>query len=155
MEISRSDQVRPSWDEYFIGVAESVKARGDCLRDQVGAVLVEDATHRIIATGYNGSPPGGPSCLAGECPRCLSDAPSGSSYEGCIEVHAERNCLEYAIEYFPHNNIWTDCTLYLTREPCVECSPYLFELGVGRIVYRTKTYWDYPLGPWTYEYEEI
>lgn len=150
MEVSGS---RPGWDEYFIGVALAVSARGDCLRCKVGAVLVERVTHRIISTGYNGSPPGGKSCLAGECPRCLSDAPSGSNYEGCIERHAEWNCMEYANFWFPSPYMgqrWVHHTLYLTRQPCVVCRPYLRSQGLTRVVYLSKMVID----PWrSTEYE--
>jgi dCMP deaminase len=59
---------RPGWDDYFLAIAEAVAARADCTRRQVGAVIVRD--HRIVATGYNGAPPGHRGCLsAGACPR--------------------------------------------------------------------------------------
>ncbi|MFD8789313.1 deoxycytidylate deaminase [Streptomyces vinaceus] len=120
---------RPAWDAYFIGIAQAVSIRGDCLRSQVGAVLV-GADQRIRATGYNGSPPGGPSCLAGECARCCSEQPSGSGYEDCIETHAEANALLHAS--------WADCqgaTLYITREPCKDCSKLLASSGIARAVW--------------------
>jgi dCMP deaminase len=128
---------RPSFDAYFLGVATAVAARGDCIRCKVGAVLVERDTHRIISTGYNGSPPGGPSCLMGECPRCLSDAPSGSNYEGCIEIHAESNCLKYANLYHPNRGGrwgWT-VTMYVTRRPCDICRPLLMDQQIDGVVY--------------------
>ncbi|HEX6989232.1 MAG TPA: dCMP deaminase, partial [Bacillota bacterium] len=53
---SPAAQRRPSWDEYFMGLAEAVAARSTCARRAVGAVIVRD--RRILATGYNGSPPG-------------------------------------------------------------------------------------------------
>lgn len=59
---------RATWDDYFLGITRAVAVRADCTRRAVGAVIV-DTDHRIIGTGYNGSPPGGPSCLKGECPR--------------------------------------------------------------------------------------
>lgn len=155
---------RPSWDEYFIGVTVAVSARGDCIRSKVGAVLVEDSTHRIISAGYNGSLPGGPSCLAGECPRCLSDVPSGSNYEGCIEVHAERNCMDYANRYGCCHNTeyrngytihwWYGHTLYLTREPCSSCWPFLLDQHVPRVVWIETATWDYPIGGVTYQLKE-
>lgn len=59
---------RPDWDTWALGIASAVAARGDCTRRQVGAVIL-GADHRIVACGYNGGRPGGPSCLAGDCPR--------------------------------------------------------------------------------------
>lgn len=59
---------RPDWSEYALGVAEAVAVRGDCTRRKVGAVIL-DANHRLAGAGYNGSYPGGPSCLDGACPR--------------------------------------------------------------------------------------
>lgn len=119
---------RPGWDEYFLGIALAVSARGDCLRCRVGAVLV-GPDRRIRSTGYNGSYPGGPSCSAGECGRCTSDVPSGTGYENCIEVHAEANALLYAS--------WEDCqgsTLFVTRDPCKDCTKLIRASGVAWIV---------------------
>ena len=62
------ESTRPSWDDWGLGLAQAVSARADCTRRKVGAVIV-DKDHRVVSTGYNGSPPGGPSCLAGGCPR--------------------------------------------------------------------------------------
>jgi deoxycytidylate deaminase len=52
---------RPSWDDWALGIAHAVAARADCTRRKIGAVIL-DSEHRIVSTGYNGSPPGGPSC---------------------------------------------------------------------------------------------
>ena len=43
--------MRPTWDEYFMEIAEVVKKRSTCIRRQVGAVIVKDG--KIIARGYN------------------------------------------------------------------------------------------------------
>ena len=47
---------RPSWDEYFMTLANEVATRTTCMRRAVGAVIVKD--RRILATGYNGGPTG-------------------------------------------------------------------------------------------------
>ncbi|MCK5845355.1 MAG: hypothetical protein KAG97_11650, partial [Victivallales bacterium] len=67
--------VRPEWDEYFMNIAEVVASRSNCSRRHVAAVIVKD--HRIISTGYNGTPRGVRNCFEGGCPRCSSDVPSG------------------------------------------------------------------------------
>jgi len=56
---------RPTWDDYFISIAERVAARSTCPRASVGAVITKDK--RIIATGYNGSMPGEGHCTEIGC----------------------------------------------------------------------------------------
>lgn len=126
---------RPSWDEYFLGIADAVAARGDCSRRQVGAVVV-DKDNRIVSTGFNGSYPGGPSCLAGECPRADSDAPPFSSYDtgpgACIASHAEANALLYA-----GRNGTKGSVLYITCQPCDGCLKLIKASGVKKVVWPT------------------
>ena len=45
---------RPTWDEYFMEMAELTAKRSTCMRRSVGAVIVKD--RHAIATGYNGAP---------------------------------------------------------------------------------------------------
>lgn len=126
--------LRPDWDEYFLAIAKTVATRADCTRRQVGCVLV-DADHRIIGTGYNGSEPGGPSCLAGECPRgqlTYDEVKAYSSYDDgpgkCHSTHAEMNALLFAR---------TSCkgaTAYVTYAPCPTCDKALLAAGVSRVV---------------------
>lgn len=120
---------RPGWDAYFLAIATSVSARADCIRAQHGAVIVRN--RRIISTGYNGSPAGGASCLAGECPRgLLSKAelpPNHADYSNCIALHAEQNAIAYARE--PGD------TIYITGEPCDMCTKLIKAAGIERVVY--------------------
>ena len=132
-----SAHVRPSWDEYFLGIAEAVSARGECLRSRVGAVLVLD--NRILATGYNGTAPGAPSCLDGICPR--ASAPRGESlpYEGpgaCVATHAEENVWRDAARraIFPQEG-W-GAVLYVNREPCEKCDDLLRRTTDWRVVWK-------------------
>ena len=79
---------RPSWDEYFLQVADLVSKRATCLRRRVGAVLVRDK--KILATGYNGAPSGLVHCFDIGCIREKLKIPSGERHELCRGLHAER-----------------------------------------------------------------
>lgn len=125
---------RPTWDEYFLAIADAVALRADCSRRKVGAIVV-DSNRRIVASGYNGSPPSGRSCLAGQCPRGRSGVDPGSSYDtgagSCIAVHAEANALLYA-----GVDKCRGSTLYVTDAPCQGCTRLIYAARIERVVYR-------------------
>ena len=125
---------RPDWNTFFLWVARSVSLRGDCIRRQVGSVLV-DSNHIIRGVGFNGSIPGGPSCKKGECPRCLSDVPSGTSYEGCVEIHSEDNCLRNSNINFGDKFETDTYTMYITCEPCYLCKKLMFDAGITNVIW--------------------
>jgi dCMP deaminase len=117
---------RPSWDEYFLGIAEAVSRRSDCERDQVGAVVVGQ-DHRIRSTGFNGSPAGMAGCSS--CPRRTSNVAPGSCYSNCLAVHAELNALLYC-----DRSDLPGSTLYITRKACYGCLKAINAAGVSRVV---------------------
>jgi dCMP deaminase len=127
--------LRPSWDEYFMEIAELVAKRSTCLRRHVGAVLVRDK--RIIATGYNGAPANLPHCLEVGCLRQQQAIPSGQRHELCRGIHAEQNAIIQAALYGTSTK---DSTLYVTHQPCVLCAKMLINAGIVRVVYGG----DYP-----------
>lgn len=123
---------RPSWDSYFMQIADAVATRSTCLRRHIGAVLVADK--RILATGYNGVPAGIAHCAKVGCLREQLGIPSGERHELCRGLHAEQNTL---IQAARHGGIATDgSTVYCTAHPCVQCTKMLINAGVKRIVYR-------------------
>lgn len=113
---------RPSWDEYFMGLARHASTRATCDRKHVGAVLVRD--RRVLATGYNGSMRGSSHCdeaghliVAGHCVRT---------------VHAEANAVASAAG----DGIGVrgaDC--YVTAFPCFGCFKLLANAGIRRVMY--------------------
>jgi dCMP deaminase len=121
---------RPSWDQYFMGIARMVASRSTCLRRQVGAVAVRDK--RILATGYNGAPSGLKHCLEVGCLREDNDIPSGQRHELCRALHAEQNVI---IQAAYHGLSIADSTLYCTNLPCVICAKMIINSGVRRIVF--------------------
>jgi len=122
---------RPSWDDYFMRIAELLATRSTCLRHNVGAVLVRDK--RILATGYNGAPLGMAHCLDIGCIRDKLKIPSGTKAEICRGVHAEQNAIiQCAVYGIPSK----DSTIYCPHQPCTICTKILIAAGVKRIVYK-------------------
>ena len=112
---------RPSWDEYFMKMANDVATRTTCLRRGVGAVIVKD--RRILATGYNGVPTGLTHCSETGCLR----------EQICRGLHAEQNAIIQAARY--GINI-AGATIYVNTQPCVVCAKMLINAGITEIVYQ-------------------
>jgi dCMP deaminase len=121
---------RPSWDDYFLSLANMVASRSTCLRRKVGAVLVKDK--RILATGYNGAPSGLQHCQDTGCMRDKMGIPSGERHELCRGLHAEQNAL---IQASKHGISVDGAILYCTTFPCAICTKMLINAGIIRIVY--------------------
>ncbi|MBM3244847.1 MAG: cytidine deaminase [Candidatus Omnitrophica bacterium] len=120
---------RPTWDEYFLEVADLVSRRSTCLRRRVGAVLVKGK--KILATGYNGAPSGLKHCVDVGCIREKLRIPSGQRHELCRGLHAEQNVILQAALY----GVSTEAsTLYLTNQPCSICAKMLINAGIREIV---------------------
>lgn len=122
---------RPSWDEYFMQMAQVVASRSTCLRRQVGAVIVKDK--QILSTGYNGSPTGLSHCAEKGCLREKLGIPSGERTEICRAVHAEQNALVQAAK---HGVAIEGADIYTTVQPCVLCTKLLINAGIKRVFYQ-------------------
>ena len=122
---------RPSWDEYFMTLANEVATRTTCMRRAVGAVIVKD--RRILATGYNGVPTGMRHCAETGCLRQQLGVPSGQRHEICRGLHAEQNAIIQAAKLGVSIQ---DATLYCTHQPCVICAKMIVNSGISRVVYR-------------------
>jgi dCMP deaminase len=151
------------WDEYFLGICNSVSKNSKCLSRQYGAILVKD--NSIISTGYNGPPRGVPPCneradwdsnMWNEfkknkieyhtfenqkiCPRKLLGFKSGEGLDLCVAGHAERNALINAAR----NGICTSGTIMYMNcpVPCSACLTEIINAGVVYIVVTKMTYYD-------------
>ena len=122
---------RPSWDEYFMSIAQMVSTRSTCLRRKVGAVLVKDK--RIISTGYNGPPSGLKHPEEVGCLREKLKVPSGERHELCRGLHAEQNAI---IQAALHGVSTKGSVLYCTHCPCSLCVKMLINAGVEMVIYK-------------------
>lgn len=121
--------VRPDWDEYFVQLSHLASRRSNCMKRRVGCVIAKD--HRVVATGYNGTPRGVANCNQGGCQRCNGNAERGSLLDTCLCLHAEENALLEA----GRDRIESSSTLYCTTCPCIGCAKKIVQSGIKRVVY--------------------
>lgn len=129
--------VRPSWDQWALGIAAAVSERGDCTRRKVGAVIL-GPDHRVLSTGYNGAPAGSPGCLTeGACSRgrySYDEIPAGTGL-AAIDTQCNSLCAEqHAVLHLPAG-VLAGATVYVTDEPCPDCRRFLTGAGITRVVW--------------------
>lgn len=121
---------RPSWDEYFMGITEAVRARGTCNRGRTSCIIVKDK--RILTTGYVGSPAGIAHCddVGHEMHTITHE--DGSQTRHCIRTaHNEQNAICQAARM----GIALDgATLYCKMTPCYTCAKMIINAGIRRVV---------------------
>lgn len=123
-------RLRPSWDSYFMRLANLAALRSNCMKRQVGCVLVRDK--RVIATGYNGTPRGLRNCNEGGCERCNDSSNySGVGLVTCLCLHAEENALLES----GRDRIGQGSILYCNTCPCLTCSIKIVQTGITEVVY--------------------
>lgn len=132
-EISTGDTKlgeKPTWDEYYLGIAKAASKRSSCIRAKVGACVVKN--NRVVSLGYNDAPAGKPGCES--CPRRTSSVAPGSDYESgegrCVSAHAELN----AIIHCDREDL-VDATLYITRAPCPGCQKLIDAAGITKVIH--------------------
>jgi len=125
----KSKDRRPSWDQYFLRIADTVATRSTCLRRQVGALIVKD--RRILATGYNGTPKSIAHCSVAGCLRKKLGVSSGKRHELCRGLHAEQNAIIQAALY---GTSVKDSVMYVTNHPCIICAKMIINAGINEII---------------------
>ena len=135
---------RPSWNEYFLTIANAVASRSSCLSNHKGCVIVND--NQIISTGYNGPPAKIEHCRFREdngayharyvsetCPRYRSGFKSGEGLEMCPAVHAEANAIVLAAS---RGLSTKGSVMYcsFTVCPCRDCAKLIINSGI-KVVY--------------------
>ena len=129
LNLSDLSRLRPTWDLYFMRLADLAALRSNCMKRRVGCVIVKQA--RVIATGYNGTPRHLTNCNQGGCPRCNSSQGSGTSLSTCLCLHAEENALLEA----GRDRIGNESILYCNTCPCLTCSIKIVQSGIKEVVY--------------------
>lgn len=108
---------RPSWTDYFLGMAKVASQRSHDIHTQHGCVIT-DRKNRILGVGYNGFPKG------------LDDTklPTHRPEKYTWMIHAERNALSNCIVR-PDNGV-----AYVTGQSCNDCIMALWQEGVTKVI---------------------
>ncbi|MFA6183627.1 MAG: cytidine/deoxycytidylate deaminase family protein [Parcubacteria group bacterium] len=121
---------RPSWDEYFLNLVQTVRTRGTCDRGRSGCVVTKD--NRILVTGYVGSPIGTAHCDdVGHEMSTVTHA-DGSKTQHCIRTaHNEQNAIANAARF---GVALEGSTIYCHMTPCYTCAKIIINAGIRRVV---------------------
>ena len=108
-----------SWEEYFMTLALVASLKSKDSSTQVGAVISDNKSRKVISSGYNGFP------------RYLDDdkIPQTRPEKYLYVVHAELNAILHA-----ERNL-SGCSLYVTSFPCSECMKAVIQAGIKTVVY--------------------
>lgn len=112
---------RPSWDEYFINIAEEVAKRSKDPSTKVGCVIV-DKKMKPVSFGYNG--------WIGGCDEAKMSYERPMKY--LLVIHAEMNAVLFAKRELE------DCVLYTLYAPCENCLKFIIQTGIKKIVYKNS-----------------
>jgi len=126
--------VRPSWDEYFMEIANTVAKRATCDRGRSGCVIARDK--QLLVTGYVGSPNGMAHCddVGHQMKQMLHE--DGTTTNHCVRtVHAEQNAICQAAKL---GISLENSTLYCRMTPCRTCAMLIINCGIKRVVCEKK-----------------
>jgi len=117
---SAGSKSQHDWDLYFIEIAKVVASASKDTKTKVGSIIV-DSDHRILSTGYNGTPPG-----FNEAKIDWND----SEYKKRVVIHSEQNAIIRV-----DGRLLKDATLYCTHSPCPQCCLLIAAAGIKRVVF--------------------
>lgn len=111
----------PSWDDFYLGLANYVAVKSKDKHTQVGAAIV-DKDNNLIAVGYNG------------LPRNVNDT-IPERYKRPEKyfwmAHSEINCI------FTAARLGTPLIghkLYCSWTPCVDCAKAIIQVGISEVI---------------------
>ena len=107
---------RPSWIDYFLGLAKVVSQRSHDIHTKHGCVIT-DKQHRILGVGYNGFPKGIKD----------NEIPLHRPHKYHWMIHSEKNALSNCVVR-PDGG-----TAYVTGQCCNDCIMALHQEGIDTV----------------------
>ena len=123
--------------KLYLEIAKVMSTASYATRLKVGAVAVKD--HRILATSYNGTPPG----MDNNCEEYYEDVEYKDGNISKVKkqrtkkevIHAEMNLI-YKLARDGESGKGAD--LFITHSPCFECSKAILSVGFRSVYYRDE-----------------
>ena len=126
--------IRPSRDEYFMEVCQSVAKRATCDRGRSWCLIARD--HQILVTWYVWAPRWLPHCDdVWHLLKEVKDEDWHTSMHCMRTVHAEQNAICQAAK------LWISlewATLYCKMTPCRACAMMIINCWIKRIMCEKK-----------------
>ena len=128
-------------DKRYLRMARIWSENSYAIRRKVGCLIVKD--RMIISDGYNGTPSG----FENVCEDAICQKPNDPCCPGGLEcfncefvklktkpyvLHAEANAISKLAKSLNNSE---GATLYVTDEPCLECSKMIIQAGIKRVVF--------------------
>jgi len=115
--------------DVFMKTAFLFASKSKCVSHHVGAIIVKNG--RIVATGYNGTPPSLMNCNE-RFDLYNFDREEHHVWSKDNEVHAEANCIAFAAK----NGVnIVDSDIYVTISPCNDCLKMISMTGIKNVYY--------------------
>lgn len=121
---------RPTWENYFLGLAFDIAERSEDAETHHGAVIVDPRFNHILGTGYN-------SFARGVQPYELPNVRPEKYSNGNI-IHAEENAVLNTRENLFH--LPDGATIYITAKPCLSCLYRMSNANIRTIYYAETGY---------------
>lgn len=113
--------MRPSKNQNYMDIAQTIAERSHDAQTKVGAVLVNNVSGAIVATGYNGFVRGAPD------DKLPTTRPEKYEYI----LHAEQNLIANSAR---HGISMDNCSLVCTLSPCKLCMRMLLNCGITKVI---------------------
>jgi len=109
------------WDKMYMDIALRVAEESKCPRKQVGCCILLESG--LLATGINGFPAGQE--------EMWTDGETSNPFVTHAELSAMGKLLEEGVSA-------KGATVYVSMQPCIDCSKLLVRAKVKRVVYKEE-----------------
>lgn len=146
MEQNENEDKQRKIDKLYLRMAQTWSENSYALRRKVGCLIVKN--NSIISDGYNGTPMGFRNVceyLEGYKPakKLTEDEERKFLTSMSTTFHKELTTFPYVLhaesnaiaKLAKSNNSSDGATIYITDEPCLECSKMIIQTGIQRVVY--------------------